>query len=386
MFAELAAGEPRRRFTVGIQDDVTGLSLPLDDLQDVEADDVSTAVFYGLGADGTVSSNKAAIRIIGDTTDLWCQGHFVYDSKKSGSTTVSHLRFGPRPIRSTYEIQRAGFVAVHDPEALDRRDVLDDGVATILLNSPVPADELWDPPAATAAQQVIVDRGCRLWTIDAARVAEANGLGRRVNTIMSTCFFALAGVLPGRRRSPGRPPRPPGASGARRWCVATWRPSMPRSTSCTRCPSGWSVPPRACPAVPEGAPDFVQRVTRLMLEGRGDLLPVSAFPPDGTWPTGTSRFEKRSIAADIPIWEPDLCIQCNRCSMICPHAAIRTKAFEPAAIEGDPAGLTPIPEAHTADLAGRSFLVQVSPDDCTGCTPASRSARRRTDPSPSARP
>ncbi len=182
---------------MGINDDVTGLSLVVDDSFHLEAPGRTEAVFYGLGADGTVSSNKAAIKIIGDTTDLWCQGHFVYDSKKSGSTTVSHLRFGPQLIRSTYEVRSAGFVAVHDPEALDRRDVLEVAApgATVLLNCPLPADQVWDS-LPRPAQQVLVDRGCTLWTIDAAGVAESKGLGRRINTVMSTCFFALSGVLP----------------------------------------------------------------------------------------------------------------------------------------------------------------------------------------------
>jgi pyruvate-ferredoxin/flavodoxin oxidoreductase len=372
VFAELSAAEPRRRFTVGIHDDVTGLSLPFDDADGLEVDDVTRAVFYGLGADGTVSSNKAAIRIIGDTTDLWCQGHFVYDSKKSGSTTVSHLRFGPRPIRSTYEIRQADFVAVHDPDALERRHVL--GVAapgaTVLLNSPLPATELWDR-LPRSAQQVLAERGCHLWTIDAARVAADNGLGRRVNTIMSTCFFALSGVLP----------RDEAIARVKESVQATWGKRGPevvrRNVAAIDATLAelHEVPVGAVasevqvrPAVPADAPDFVQQVTRLMLEGRGDALPVSAFPPDGTWPTGTSRYEKRAIASEIPIWEPDLCIQCNRCSMICPHAAIRTKVFEPEGGQGAPAGFASVPEAHTADLAGLSYVVQVAPDDCTGCT------------------
>ncbi|MCB0963050.1 MAG: 2-oxoacid:acceptor oxidoreductase family protein, partial [Acidimicrobiales bacterium] len=331
---ELAAAEPRRRFTVGITDDVTHLSLEVDDAWDIEADDVTRAVFYGLGADGTVSSNKAAIRIIGDATDGWCQGHFVYDSKKSGSTTVSHLRFGPRPIRATYLIRRASFVAVHDPGAIDRRDVLEVAApgATVLLNSPMPPDQLW-ASLTRPAQEVLAERGCRLWTIDARAVAEAHGLGRRINTIMSTCFFALAGVLP-HDEAIARVKASVEVTWGKRGAEIVRRNVDAIDATLVELhevPVGEVGSTRELrPAVGDDAPDFVARVTRLMLEGHGDRLPVSAFPPDGTWPSGTSRYEKRAIATEIPIWDPDLCIQCNKCSMICPHAAIRTKVFDPA--------------------------------------------------------
>ena len=372
VFDELARPEPRRRFTVGIDDDVTHLSLAVDGTFDIEADDMTRAVFYGLGADGTVSSNKAAIKIIGDTTDQWCQGHFVYDSKKSGSTTVSHLRFGPRPIRATYLIRSASFVAVHDPGALERLDVLAVAApgATVLLNSPLAPEVLWDS-LPRPAQEVLAARGCRLWTIDAAGVAEAAGLGRRINTVMSTCFFALSGVLP-RAEAIARLKASVQATWGKRGPEVVRRNAEAIDATLARLHEvaiGEVASERALrPAVPSDAPAFVQQVTRLMLEGRGDLLPVSAFPPDGTWPTGTSRFEKRGIAAEIPIWEPDLCVQCNKCSMICPHAAIRTKVFEPSHAAGAPEGFRSVPEAHTADLAGLAYVVQVAPDDCTGCT------------------
>ncbi|MCB0972001.1 MAG: pyruvate:ferredoxin (flavodoxin) oxidoreductase, partial [Acidimicrobiales bacterium] len=344
----------------------------VDEDWDIEADDVTRAVFYGLGADGTVSSNKAAIRIIGDATDRWCQGHFVYDSKKSGSTTVSHLRFGPRPIRATYQIRRAGFVAVHDPGVLERRDVLEVAApgATVLLNTPVPPDQLW-ASLPRVAQEVLAGRGCRLFAIDAAAVAQAHGLGRRINTVMSTCFFALSGVLP----------RDEAIERVKASVQATWGKRGPeivrRNTEAIdatlvelhEVAVGEVGSARALrPAVGDDAPDFVARVTRLMLEGHGDQLPVSAFPPDGTWPSGTSRYEKRAIASEIPIWDADLCIQCNKCSMICPHAAIRTKVFDPADAAGAPDGFRSVPEAHTKALDGLSYVVQVAPDDCTGCT------------------
>ena len=368
---ELDTPRPKRRFTVGINDDVTHLSLPVDDDFDIEADDVTRAVIFGLGSDGTVSSNKAAIRIIGGSTDLWCQGHFVYDSKKSGATTVSHLRFGPRPIRSTHEIKRAGFVAVHDPGFLERLDVLEvaDVGATVLLNTTVAPDELW-ASLPREAQQLLSQRQCRLFAIDAYRVADSSGLGRRINTIMSTCFFALSGVLP----------RDEAIAAVKQSVVDTWAkrgPEIQRRNfeaidatlaELHEVPVGTPDTQRGRPpVVPADAPDFVQNVTRLLLEGHGDRLPVSAFPPDGTWPTGTSRYEKRAIALEIPIWEPELCVQCNRCSMICPHAAIRTKVFEPVAASGAPESFRHVPEEHTAELEGLQYVVQVAPDDCTGC-------------------
>jgi len=368
---ELDAADPKRRFTVGINDDVTHLSLSVDEDFDIEPAEVTRAVFYGLGADGTVSSNKAAIRIIGAATDLCCQGHFVYDSKKSGATTVSHLRFGPRPIRSTYLIRRAGFVAVHDPGFLDRRDVLETAAvgATVLINSPVAGDDLW-ASLPRSAQQTLVERECRLFAIDAQQIAEEHGLGRRINTVMSTCFFALSGVLP----------RDEAIAALKQSVAETWGKRGPEIVrrnedaidatlaELHEISVGAVASAKVLrPAVPAGVPDFVEKVTRLLLEGHGDLLPVSAFPPDGTWPTGTSRFEKRAIALDIPIWESDLCIQCNRCSMICPHAAIRTKVFEPTVAAGAPDGFVHVPEEHTDELSGLSYVVQVAPDDCTGC-------------------
>ncbi len=368
---ELDAQTPRRRFTVGINDDVTHLSLPVSDDFDIESDDVTRAVFFGLGSDGTVSSNKAAIRIIGASTGLWCQGHFVYDSKKAGATTVSHLRFGPRPIRSTYQIRRASFVGVHDPGFLERLDVLEvaDEGATVLLNTTVAPEDLWESLPAEA-QRVLSERNCRLYAIDAYRVADANGLGRRINTVMSSCFFALSNVVP----------RDEAIAAVKQSVSNTWGKRGPEierrnfdaidATLAEMHEVAIGTPGSARhrpPTVPVDAPDFVANVTRLLLEGHGDRLPVSAFPPDGTWPTGTSKYEKRAIALDIPIWEPELCVQCNRCSMICPHAAIRTKVFEPAAAASAPLSFRHVPEEHTEALEGLQYVVQVAPDDCTGC-------------------
>ncbi|MDZ7673761.1 MAG: pyruvate:ferredoxin (flavodoxin) oxidoreductase [Acidimicrobiales bacterium] len=372
VFDELGDESPRRRFTVGINDDVTHLSLTVDETFTTESDDVRRAVFYGLGSDGTVSSNKASIKIIGDTTPLQGQGYFELDSKKAGAMTVSHLRFGPATIRSTYRIAQAGFVAVHDPGLLERVDVLQRAAhgATVVLNLPGATEGAWDR-LPRRVQGGLIDKGCRLFVIDAFAVAERFGLGRRINTVMQTCFFALADVMPVEaaieamkasvqatwgRRGPEIVRRNIEAIDAAlaelHEIVVPTTPTAPESTRLT---------------VPDDAPDFVQRVTRLILDGHGDRLPVSAFPPDGTWPTGTSRYEKRAIALEIPIWEPDLCVQCNRCSMICPHTAIVTKAFDPAHTAGAPATFRSEPEGFTPEFEGLSHTVQVAPDDCTGC-------------------
>ncbi|MEZ5237260.1 MAG: 2-oxoacid:acceptor oxidoreductase family protein [Acidimicrobiales bacterium] len=349
-------------------------------------------MFYGLGSDGTVSSNKATIKIIGDATGLWAQGHFVYDSKKSGATTVSHLRFGPRPIRAAYQIRQAGFVAVHDSGFLHRIDVLEVAApgAVVLLNVAGPSDQVWER-LPHEVQEALLAKGCHLYAIDAQRIAEAHGLGRRINTVMQTCFFALSGVLPTDeaieliKRSVAETWGRRGPEVVRRNLAAiddtlAHLNEIPLGTLGSRS--------RRRPAVPADAPDFVQRVTRLLLEGHGDRLPVSAFPPDGTWPTGTSRYEKRAIALDIPVWEPELCVQCNRCSIICPHAAIRTKVFEPDAADA--------PALHRLRSGrcrnGSPRRSPACPTACrwhpttapvAGC--AWRSARPRTAPSRSAR-
>ncbi len=372
IFEELRAGAPKTRFTVGVRDDVTRMSLEVDNELDIESPKTRRALFFGLGADGTVSSNKASIKILGEGTDLYAQGHFVYDSKKSGATTVSHLRFGPLPIRSSYQIRKAQFVAIHAPQFLERFEVLEhaaDG-ATVLLNVPWSPDEVWDR-LSVEVQEALVARKARLYVIDAAEVAERAGLERRINTVMQVCFFALADILPREeaidrikdsiRETWGRR----GPEVVRRNVEAVdsalanlHEVPVPDKVTATR-----TRPPR----VPEDAPDFVQKVTRLLLEGQGEKLPVSAFPPDGTWPTGTSQFEKRSIALEIPIWESDLCVQCNFCAMICPHTAITSKVFEPEAGHNAPETFEVVPETHTPELEGLDYRLQVAPEDCTGC-------------------
>ncbi len=372
VFDELAAASPRARFTVGINDDVTRLSLPVDADFSVTDDETVGAVFYGLGSDGTVSSNKATIKIIGEKTGQHCQGHFVYDSKKSGSMTVSHLRFGNKPIRSTYLIEKARFVGVHDPGLFFRQDVLERAApgAVVLIQSSAPREKVFaDLPEE--AQRTLIERGCHLYAIDAASIAEKHGLGRRINTIMQACFFALAKVMP----------VDDALAAIKQSVVDTWGkrgPEIVRRNFAAIDDALANLQEIARPAavipgkrmratVRDDAPDFVKKVTALMLEGKGDLLPVSAFPVDGTWPTGTAKHEKRAIAPNIPIWEPDICIQCNRCSVICPHSAVRTKVFEPAAKEGAPPSFKAVPEHFHKELAGLDFIVQVAPEDCTGC-------------------
>jgi pyruvate-ferredoxin/flavodoxin oxidoreductase len=368
--AELDAAEPRRHFTVGIRDDVSGKSLDVAPLS-TEPDDVVRAVFYGLGSDGTVGANKNSVKIIAEQTDLHAQGYFVYDSKKAGSVTVSHLRFGPRPIRSSYLIERAGFVACHQFDLLWRMDVLelaDDG-ATFLLNSPYRADQVWERLPAEVQQQ-IVDRRLRFFIVDAGRVAREAGLGSRVNTVLQPCFFALAGVLP-REQAMAAIKHAIEKTYGKRGRVVVERNFCAVDLALAAMHE-IEVPAEATgtvfrrPPVPADAPDFVRRVTSEIMAGRGDRLPVSALPADGTFPVGTARYEKAGLAEEIPVWDPDICIDCAKCALVCPHAAIRLKVFDADAIAGAPAGFK-WKEWRGRDLPGKLLSVQVAPDDCTGC-------------------
>ena len=372
VFDNMSADSPKRRFTVGIHDDVSDSSLAFDPSFDIEPDDVSRAVFFGLGADGTVSANKASIKIIGEETPLFAQGHFEYDSRKAGATTISYLRFGPRPIRSTYRIRRAQFIAVHDPEFLERRDVLAAAMpgAVVLLNTALAPEQVWSSLPREVQERLVLQR-CRLFAIDGYGVAATAGLGRRINTVMQICFFSLSHVLP-----PAEAMRH-----LRRSIETTWgrrgAEIVQRNVAALEValaamheidvPTAASSARHRPPAVPSRAPDFVQSVTGLLLEGRGDELPVSAFAPDGTWPSGTSQFEKRALALAIPIWQPELCVQCNFCSMICPHAAIQTKVFDPAQLADAPASFRSMPEAFEPAWDGLHYAVQVAPEDCTDC-------------------
>jgi pyruvate-ferredoxin/flavodoxin oxidoreductase len=372
VFDELAKERPKSHFTVGIVDDVTHTSLPWDAELDVEPDDVVRAMFYGLGSDGTVGANKNSIKIIGEDTDLYAQGYFVYDSKKAGAVTVSHLRFGPRPIRSTYLIRRANFVACHQFDFLDRFEMLESAApgAVFLLSSPYGPDTVWDHLPREAQEQILA-KGIRFYVIDAYAVAREAGMGGRINTIMQTCFFAISGVLP-KDEAVGRIKEAIEKSYGKRGPEVVARNFAVVDASLSHLhqvavPAAVSARRGRPPVVAAEAPDFVQRVTAVMMAGKGDLLPVSAFPIDGTWPMGTTKWEKRNIAQDIPIWDPDVCIQCNQCALVCPHAAIRAKVYEPELLAGAPPGFRSR-DYKAADLRGLKYTLQVAPEDCTGCS------------------
>lgn len=372
IFDELRAERPRPHFTVGITDDVTGLSLTVPEEFEIEPPDVTRAVFYGLGADGTVGANKNSVKIIGEDAALHAQGYFVYDSKKSGAVTVSHLRFGPRPIRAPYLIRKANFVACHQFEFIERIDVLECAApgAALLLNAPGEPGGVWDR-LPREVQHGIVGKGLRVFAIDAYRVAREAGLGGRINTIMQACFFAISGVLPRDealariKQAVEKTYGKAGSEVVKRNLAAVdaalghLHPiEVPAQVTATR---------GRPPLVAREAPAFVQRVSAVMMAGKGDLLPVSAFPADGTWPVGTSKWEKRSIATEIPVWDAKVCIQCNQCVFVCPHAAIRAKLYEPALLAGAPATFKS-DDFRSVDRKGLKYTIQVAPEDCTGCS------------------
>jgi len=371
VFAELASDSPRVKFTVGINDDVTNLSLDWDATLSTEASDTTRAVFYGLGSDGTVGANKNSCKIVGENTDLYAQGYFVYDSRKAGSVTTSHLRFSPRPLNGAYLIDRANFVACHQshfPERLDMLSIADEG-ATFLLNSSYGPDEVWDHLPRDMQQQII-DKKLKFFVIDAYLVAREAEMGVRINTVMQTCFFKLANILPeeeaiaqiknaikktyGKRGETVLNRNYAAVDGA---LSKLHEVTVPEAVTSTH---------DRLPPVPDGAPKFVSDVLGVMIADQGDSLPVSAMPVDGTFPTGTTKYEKRSIAQDIPIWDKDVCIQCGLCSLVCPHAAIRMKAYDPAALSNVPEGFEMI-ACRGKDYPGWNATIQVAPDDCTGC-------------------
>jgi len=368
---ELNQESPKRHFTVGITDDVTRLSLTIDENRFSEPHDVRRAVFFGLGSDGTVGANKNSVKIVGENTSLYAQGYFVYDSKKAGAITVSHLRFSPRPIDATYLIQKADFVACHQFQFMESRDVLSiaDHGATFLLNSIYGADHVWEH-LPREAQQQILEKELKFYVIDAYRLALDAGLGGRINTVMQTCFFALAEILPkdeaidrikdAIHKSYGKR----GESLIRKNCDAVDR-TLKELQEVTVPATATSTTVRQL-AVPADAPDFVTKVTGVILAGLGDRLPVSAMPVDGTFMTATSKYERRSIAQTIPIWDPDICIQCGLCAFVCPHAAIRSKAFDPAGLGEGPSTFQTLASSDK-DLPGLRMSIQVAPDDCTGC-------------------
>jgi pyruvate-ferredoxin/flavodoxin oxidoreductase len=371
---ELKQTAPKRHFTVGITDDVTGLSLKWDEDFVTEAKGVTRAVFYGLGADGTVGATKNTVKIIGENTPLYAQGYFVYDSKKSGAITVSHLRFGPQPIESTYLIGQADFIACHQFEFMEKLDVLALARpgATFLLNSPYGPDEVWGK-LPREAQQTILERKLRFFVVDALAVAKQAGLAGRINTVTQACFFAISGILP-RDEAIAKIKEAISKTYGKRGETVLARNFAAVDASLAAM-AEVKVPARADsllsrrPIVPKQAPDFVQRVTAMMLDGKGDLLPVSALPVDGTFPTGTTRWEKRSIAQEIPIWDETICTQCAICPLTCPHAAIRMTVFSPDEMKRAPSTFKAVPWSRKdgGPLDGLMYSLQVAPEDCTGC-------------------
>ena len=370
VLAELTRERPRRRFTIGIDDDVSGSSLPYETL-DIEPSSTVRSVFFGLGSDGTVGANKNTIKILGSDKGLHAQGYFVYDSKKSGSQTVSHLRFGPEPIHAPYLVEQASFVGCHHFGMLERAEVLGRAApgAKLLLNCRYRPGDVWDALPGTVQEQIIA-KGIDLYTIDAARIARDAGLPGRINTILQTCFFAISGVLPREEaieqikatitKSYGRR----GEEVVRRNQAAVdsalaglHQVEVPDWVTSTREPA---------PLVPADAPEFVRTVTAMMMAGRGDELPVSALPVDGTYPSGTAAYEKRNISELVAAWDSELCIQCGNCSFVCPHSVIRSRYYDPARLEGAPEGFRSA-ALEAPGIPDARYTLQVYVEDCTGC-------------------
>ncbi|MBE7552046.1 MAG: pyruvate:ferredoxin (flavodoxin) oxidoreductase [Anaerolineales bacterium] len=368
----LKAETPKKHFTVGIFDDITHTSLPWDDNFSSLPEGAHQAMFYGLGADGTVGANKNSIKIIGKATDNYAQGYFVYDSKKSGAMTISHLRFGPTPLRGSYLVNKANFVACHNFSFIDRYPMLDQVVegGTFLLNSPYPADEVWEY-LPHEVQQQIIGKKLKFYVIDGIKLAKSIGLGGRINIIMQTAFFLISGVLPEEKAMDFIRLAVEDTYGIKGQMVVNMniRAAQLAKERIQRVnvPKKATSPRHMRQAVSAGMPDFVRNVTAPLMAGCGDQLPVSLMPVDGTFPTGTTQYEKRSIATEIPVWEPNVCIQCNQCAFVCPHATIRTKVYEAKFANGSsPEGFKSI-AATGKDFKEMMYTVQVAPEDCTGC-------------------
>ncbi len=372
VFDNLSADDPKNHFTVGINDDVSGTSLDFDPTFKLDESGWTQALFFGLGADGTVGANKNSIKIIGENTDLYAQGYFVYDSKKSGAKTVSHLRFGKNRIRAPYLIEKADFIACHQFNFVDKEEMLafaKDG-ATFLLNSPFGKDEVWDH-LPSRVQQAIIEKKIRLFVIDATDVARKTGMAGRINTIMQTCFFELSGVLPPEEAiaeikhaiektyfKKGRAVIEKNFVAVDQTIENLFEVEIPKQVTSRR-----ELPV----LIPERAPDFVKNVTRMMIEGRGDQIPVSLMPTDGTYPNGTAKWEKRNVSDRIAVWEPDACIQCGNCGFICPHSVIRAKFFHRDHLKDAPDGFKSAP-INARGFPETKFALEVYVEDCTGCT------------------
>jgi pyruvate-ferredoxin/flavodoxin oxidoreductase len=372
VYDELKKASPKNHFTIGINDDVTHTSLDYDPAYSAEIPGTVRALFFGLGADGTVGANKNSIKIIGEETDNFAQGYFVYDSKKSGAITTSHLRFGPHPLRSSYLITQASFVACHQFSFLERIDMLRaaENAATFLLNSTYGPDEIWDH-LPRLVQKQIIDKKLKFYVIDGYDVAKETGMGGRINTIMQTCFFAISGVLPREEAIAAIKHTIEKTYGKRG--VSVVQKNFAAVDAALSHLHEVKVPDKVTssfdirPAVPAAAPEFVQKFTARIIEGNGDDLPVSAMPVDGTFPTATTQWERRNIALEIPEWDQELCIQCGKCVLVCPHAVIRAKVYDEKHLAGAPPTFKAVP-ARWKDMKDRKYTLQVAPEDCTGCT------------------
>jgi len=362
---------PKNHFTIGIHDDVTNTSLEWDNGFSTEHDEVHRAMFYGLGSDGTVGANKNSIKIIGKATDNYAQGYFVYDSKKAGAMTISHLRFGKRLIKSTYLIQEANFLACHKFSFMEKYDMLSNLMpgGTFLLNTDYNKDEIWDKLPAEVQKQII-DKNIKFYIINAVDIAEKVGLGGRINTTMQTAFFLISGVLPEQEALSLIKKAVEDTYGKRGKDVVN--KNMQAIDKAKDSIVGVDYPDKVTSSlhmeavVPEDAPEFVQEVTGMIIGKKGEQIPVSKLPDDGTYPTGTTKYEKRNIAEDIPVWDPEVCIQCGECSLVCPHGVIRLKIYDPSELKNPPQGFKHT-DAKGKDYAGKFFTIQVSPEDCTGC-------------------
>ncbi len=372
VFDELARPQPKNHFTVGIVDDVSHTSLDVDPSFSTESEDVVRAMFYGLGSDGTVGANKNSIKIIGEETPNYAQGYFFYDSKKSGTLTTSNLRFGPRPIHSTYLITNANFVACHQWVFLEKYDILATAApnGVFLLNSVYGPDEVWDKLPRNV-QAHIIDKKLKFYIIDGYKVAEATGMGGRVNTIMQTCFFAISGVLPKDEAIAQIKHAIEKTYGKRGEAVVKQNFAAVDATLENlfevKVPDKVTSTLEMRRAVPVQAPDFVQNVTAQIIAGLGDQLPVSKMPIDGTFPTGTAQWEKRNIALEIPVWDENTCIQCGKCVLVCPHSVIRAKVYEEKYLADAPATFKSSP-ARWKEFKDLKYTLQVAPEDCTGCS------------------
>ncbi len=372
VFDELKKARPKNHFTIGIVDDLSHTSLEYDPYFDITDPSTIQCVFWGLGADGTVGANKNSIKIIGEETDNYAQGHFVYDSKKSGSVTISYLRFGPEPIRAPYLINNANFVACHQFSFLERLDVLRPAVsgAVFLLNSIYGPDEVWDH-LPREVQETIIAKKLRFYVIDAYEVAHQTGMGGRINTVMQTCFFAISGVLPRDQAIAKIKETIKKTYGKRGEAVVQQNYRAVDETLAhlyeVKVPDRVTSTLSRRPPVPAEAPQFVRDVLGQMIVGDGDMLPVSVLPADGTYPSGTTKWEKRNITLEIPVWEPDLCIQCGKCAFVCPHAVIRPKVYELALLDQAPPTFKSA-VGRAKEFRDARYTIQVAPEDCTGCS------------------